>query len=256
MSSISSVAENGYYNSISHIASGTKLNSSADGATELAIAVKEDAQVNGLNMGKRNAEDGSSLLKVADGAMGNIADGLTRIRELAVQASNTAILSDEDLRMIQDEVDRLKQGISDIANNTEFNKKKLLDGSYSDGYIAAGPNDGSGLTLDIGSATLQALGIEDFDVTKNFSVQTIDKALGMVSANRGTIGAQSNALDNVISYNSVAAINMNAAASRLRDTDIAESATEMSKNKLLQTYQLLMQKKQQEQERQKFSLFI
>lgn len=255
MGNISSVAGNGYYNSVSQIASGTKLGSAADGAAELAIAEKETAQVNGLNMGQRNAEDGKSLLKTADGAMGNIADSLTRIWELAVQASNTAILSDEDRRMIQDEVDQLKQGISDIANNTEFNKKKLLDGSYSDGFIATGAN-GSGVTLDIGNATLQALGIEDFDVTGDFSVQTIDKALGMVSSDRSTIGAQSNSLEYSVSYNSEAAINLNAAASRLKDTDLAETATEMSKKKLLQTYQLLMQKKQQDQERQKFSLFF
>ena len=151
--------------------------------------------------------------------------------------------------------DQLKQGISDIANNTEFNKKKLLDGSYSDGFIATGAN-GSGVTLDIGNATLQALGIEDFDVTGDFSVQTIDKALGMVSSDRSTIGAQSNSLEYSVSYNSEAAINLNAAASRLKDTDLAETATEMSKKKLLQTYQLLMQKKQQDQERQKFSLFF
>ena len=135
MSSISNVSGSSYY---SQIASGVKLQSAADGASELAIAEKENAQINGLNMGQRNAEDGRSLLNVADGAMGGIADNLQRIRELAVQASNTAILSDEDRQMIQDEVEQLKQGISDIANNTEFNKKNLLDGSYQDGFIAPG----------------------------------------------------------------------------------------------------------------------
>lgn len=255
MSSISGAAGNSYQNTVSHIASGIKLQHAADGASELAIAEKENAQINGLNMGQRNAEDGKSLLNVADGAMSGIADNLVRIRELAVQASNTAILSKEDRSMIQDEIDQLKQGISDIANNTEFNKKKLLDGSYSDGYIMSGPN-GSGLTLDIGDATLKALGIEDFDVTGNFSIQTIDNALGMVSSNRSTIGAQSNALDYTISYNSQAIINLNSAASRLQDTDIAEAASEMDKQNLLRTYQLIMQKKQQEQERQRFGLFF
>ena len=253
MSNISGIAGSSYY---SQIASGTKLRSAADGASELAISVKENAQIRGLSMGKRNAEDGKSLLNVADGAMSGIADNLSRMRELAIQASNSAILSDDDKRMVQDEIDRLKQGISDIANNTQFNKKKLLDGSYSDGFVATGANDGSGLTLDIGSATLQALGIEDFDVTGDFSVSTIDHALSMVSSNRSTIGAQSNAIDNSISYNSQAIIDLNSAASRLEDTDIAEAATELDKEKLLQTYQLLMQKKQQEQERQKFSLFF
>ena len=238
----------------SQIASGVKLQSAADGASELAIAEKENAQINGLNMGQRNAEDGKSLLNVADGAMGGIADNLQRIRELAVQASNTAILSDEDRQMIQDEVEQLKQGISDIANNTEFNKKKLLDGSYGDGYIASGPN-GSGMTLDIGDSTLKALGIEDFDVTGDFSIQTIDDALSKVSSNRSVIGAQSNVLDYTISYNSQASINLTSAVSKLEDADIAKVASELNKQKLLQSYQLMMQKKQQEQERQRFSIF-
>lgn len=251
MSSISNISGSSYY---SQIASGVKLQSAADGASELAIAEKENAQINGLNMGQRNAEDGKSLLNVADGAMGGIADNLQRIRELAVQASNTAILSDEDRQMIQDEVEQLKQGISDIANNTEFNKKKLLDGSYGDGYIASGPN-GSGMTLDIGDSTLKALGIEDFDVTGDFSIQTIDDALSKVSSNRSVIGAQSNALDYTISYNSQASINLTSAVSKLEDADIAKVASELNKQKLLQSYQLMMQKKQQEQERQRFSIF-
>ncbi len=245
MSSISNVSGSSYY---SQIASGVKLQSAADGASELAIAEKENAQINGLNMGERNAEDGRSLLNVADGAMGGIADNLQRIRELAVQASNTAILSDEDRQMIQDEVEQLKQGISDIANNTEFNKKNLLDGSYQDGFIASGPN-GSGMMLNIGDSTLKALGIEDFDVTGDFSIQTIDDALSKVSSNRSVIGAQSNALDHTISYNSQASINHTSAVSRLEDADIAKVASELNKQKLLQSYQLLMQKKQ------RFSIF-
>lgn len=250
MSSISNVSGSSYY---SQLASGVRLQSAADGAAESAIVEKEHAQVRGLNMGQRNAEDGKSLLNVADAAMGGIADHLQKIRELAVQASNTAVLSDDDRQMIQDEVEQLKQGISDIANNTEFNKKKLLDGSYGDGFIASGPN-GSGLTLDIGDSTLKALGIEDFDVTGDFSVETIDHALSMVSSNRSAVGAQSNALDYKISYNSQASINLTSAASSMEDTDIATVASELNKQKLLQSYQLLLQKKQQEQEKQAFSL--
>lgn len=216
---------------------------------------KENAQVNGLNMGQRNAEDSKSLLNVADGAIGGIADNLQRIRDLAIQASNTAILTDEDRQMIQDEVEQLKQGISDIANNTEFNKKKLLDGSYGDGFVASGPN-GSGTMLNIGDSTLQALGIADFDVTGNFSVSTIDDALSKVSSNRSKIGAQSNGLDLTINYNANASINLTDAKSRMQDTDIAKAATEMNNQKLLQNYQIIMQKKQMEQERQRFAMFF
>ena len=256
MSGISSVSESNYYSSAaSRIASGIRLQSAADGASEMAIVEKENAQVNGLNMGQRNAEDSKSLLNVADGAIGGIADNLQRIRDLAIQASNTAILTDEDRQMIQDEVEQLKQGISDIANNTEFNKKKLLDGSYGDGFVASGPN-GSGTMLNIGDSTLQALGIADFDVTGNFSVSTIDDALSKVSSNRSKIGAQSNGLDLTINYNANASINLTDAKSRMQDTDIAKAATEMNNQKLLQNYQIIMQKKQMEQERQRFAMFF
>ena len=239
----------------SQIASGTKLQSAADGASEMAIVEKENAQVNGLNMGQRNAEDGKSLLNVADGAMSNIEDMLQRMRELAIQASNSAVMSDEDLQMIQDEVDQLKQGISDVANNTEFNRKKLLDGTYGDGHIASNP-DGSGTTLNLGDATLKALGIEDFDVTGDFSVQTIDDALRKVSSDRSAIGAQSNGLDFMISYNSLASINLTSATSRMEDADIAEVVSEMKKQQTLQTYQLMAQKKQQEEEQKRFQLLF
>ena len=239
----------------SQIASGTKLQSAADGASEMAIVEKENAQVNGLNMGQRNAEDGKSLLNVADGAMSNIEDMLQRMRELAIQASNSAVMSDEDLQMIQDEVDQLKQGISDVANNTEFNRKKLLDGTYGDGHIASNP-DGSGTTLNLGDATLKALGIEDFDVTGDFSVQTIDDALSKVSSNRSSIGAQSNGLDYMISYNSQASINLTSATSRMEDADIAEVVSEMKKQQTLQTYQLMAQKRQQEEEQKRFQLLF
>ncbi len=253
MSSISGISGMDPYSS--QIASGTKLQSAADGASEMAIVEKENAQVNGLNMGQRNAEDGKSLLNVADGAMSNIEDMLQRMRELAIQASNSAVMSDEDLQMIQDEVDQLKQGISDVANNTEFNRKKLLDGTYGDGHIASNP-DGSGTTLNLGDATLKALGIEDFDVTGDFSVQTIDDALSKVSSDRSTIGAQSNGLDYMISYNSQASINLTSATSRMEDADIAEVVSEMKKQQTLQTYQLMAQKRQQEEEQKRFQLLF
>ena len=101
MSSISGVAGSAYSSSLSQIASGIKLQSAADGASEMAIVEKQNAQINGLNMGERNAQDAKSLLNVADGAMDGIADNLQKMRELAIQASNTAVLSDEDRQMIQ-----------------------------------------------------------------------------------------------------------------------------------------------------------
>lgn len=250
MGNVSDIGSN-YY---SQIASGTKLQSAADGAAELAIVQEEKAQIAGYNAGRRNAEDGQSVLNVSDAALGSIGENLQRIRELAVKASNSAILSKDDRKMIQDEVEQLKQGISDIAQNTEFNTKKLLDGSNTDMHIAASA-DGSGPSLNTGNATLKALGIEDFDVTKNFSIQTIDDAIGKVSSNRSSIGAQSNSLDYTIGYNTQTAYNLTAATSRMEDIDFEKAATERDKQQILQTYRFIMQKKQQEQESQKLSMF-
>ena len=250
MSSISGISGGTDYYSAA-IASGIKLQSSADGAAEMAIAEKERSIVNGYDQGTENSKDAQNLLNVADSAMSNIADNLNRMRELAVQASNSAVLSNDDLKLIQDEVDQLKQGISDIASNTQFNSKNLLDGSYQDEHIASNP-DASGKDISIGAMTLQALGIEDFDVTGDFSIDTIDNALSKVSESRSNVGAQSNALDYAISYSTNSSINLSSALSRTEDTDIAEAASELQKAKLLQNYQLLMQKKKQENEQNKF----
>ena len=242
---------NGRSNYYSQIASGSKLQTAADGPAELGIVEGEKSQISGYNVGTRNAEDGKSVLNVADAAMSGISESLQRMRELAVQASNSALMSKDDKQAIQDEIE---QGISDISQNTEFNTKKLLDGSNTDMHIAAGP-DGSGPSLNTGNATLKALGIEDFDVTKNFSVDTIDNALKMVSSNRSSIGAQSNSLDFTIGYNTQTAYNLTEATSRMEDTDIEKAVLDKDKEQVMQSYRFMMQRKQQEQEANKLSIF-
>lgn len=250
--SIAGVGTN-YY---SQIASGSKLQSAADGAAQMSIVQGELGQVKGYDMATRNAEDGKSVLNVADGAYDNISESLQRIRELAVQASNTAVLSDSDREAIQYEVEQLKQGISDIANNTEFNTKKLLDGSNSDMYLQTGANAGQGQKIDTGNATLQALGIADFDVTKDFDIQTIDDAISKVSSNRSSIGAQSNSLDFTIGYNTQTSFNLTKTMSQMEDTDIAKAVSEMNKKQLLDTVNFMMQRKKQEDERQRMNLLF
>ncbi len=250
MNGISGTSRN-YYG---QIASGKRLMSAADGASELAITQKENAQIRGYDAGTRNAEDGLSALKVADGAVGGIADSLQRMRELALQASNTAVVSDDERQMMQQEIDQLKQGIAEIAGNTEFNTKKLLDGTNRDMYIASGAN-GEGHVIDTGDATLQALGIADFDLTGDFDIQTIDDALAQVSKTRSSIGAQSNALDATMAYNRTASYNLTNAVSRMEDTDIAKAATELEKKRTLETARFMMQNKQREQQEQKLRIF-
>ncbi len=244
MSNISGMGTD-YYN---QIASGVRLRSAADGAAQISIVQREKAQIKGYDMGTRNARDGRSLLDVADGAYQGITESLQRMRELAVQASNSAVVSDSDRRMMQEEVGQLKKGIADIANGTEFNTKKLLDGSASDLYLQTGANAGQGQTVDTGNATLQALGIADFDLTGKFDISTIDDALAKVSSNRSSIGASSNSLDYTIGYNTHTSYNLTRTVSRMEDTDIAQAVTDLNKQKLLDTVKAMMQKKQQEQE--------
>lgn len=251
MSSISGIGTDNYYG---QIASGSKLQSAADGAAEMSIVQGEIGQINGYDMGTRNAEDAKSVLDVADGAYNSITESLQRMRELAVQASNSAVLSDGDRQAIQDEIDQLKQGIADIANNTEFNTKKLLDGSNSDMYVQSGANAGQGQTIDTGNATLEALGIADFDVTGDFDIQTIDDALSKVSSNRSSIGAQSNSLDYTIGYNTQTSYNLTKTVSQMQDTDIAKAVSDMNKKQLLDTVNFIMQRRRQEEERQRVNL--
>lgn len=250
MSSIGAISSGSSYADYGKIASGKKIQSAADGAAELSIVEKEDAQVRGLNAGAKNIGSAQDMLKVADGAMEGITDYLQRIRELAVQASNTAVVTDSDRANIQMEIDQLKQGISDIASQTTFNTKPLLDGSNTEFRIATNA-DGASMAVSTADATLAALGIADFDVTGNFDIADIDKALETVSAARSSAGAQSNALEYAYNYNTNASLNTTAAKSRLEDLDIPQAISEQKKQETLQEYALFMQKKKQEEEQNK-----
>lgn len=223
-------------------------------ASQIAIMQQQKGQIAGYNAGTRNAQDGRSVLNTADAAMGSISDYLLGIRDLSVKASNSALMSTDEKKAIQQQIDQYKQGIADIAGNTEFNTKKLLDGSNDSMHIAAGA-DGSGMDIDTGNATLDALGIKDFDVTGRFSIKTIDDALKKVSENRSNIGAQSNALDYTIGYNTQTSYNLTAALSHKEDTDVEKIVSDRDKQKILQTYQIFAQRRQQEQEKQKVEMF-
>lgn len=247
MSSISSINTSISYADYGRFASGRKIQSAADGAAELSIIQKEDAQVRGYKAGENNIASAKDMLNIADGAMAGITDYLQRIRELGVQASNTAVLSDGDRANIQMEVEQLKQGISDIANQTTFNTKELLNGTYDKFQIATDAN-GNSMTVETSDATLQMLGIADFDVTKDFNLQDIDDALAMVSEGRSSMGAQSNALDYAYNYSTNARLNVTAGKSRLEDLDLPEAISEQKKKQTLQEYMLFMQKKRQDDE--------
>ena len=247
ISPISSYSSYSSYTNYGKFASGKAITSAADGASELSIIQKQDSQARGLEVGANNIASTKDMLNVADGAAAGITDYLQRIRELAVQASNTAIMSDSDRGSIQAEIDQLKQGISDIASQTTFNTKPLLNGSQSEFNVATDSN-GNGMKVHTPNTMLEELGIEDFDVTGDFNIEDIDKALEKVSSGRSKMGAQTNALEYAYNYNTNAALNTIGSKSRLEDLDIPTAISDMKKEQLLQDYSMYMQKRRMEDE--------
>lgn len=214
----------------------------------IAIEQKMLSQINGYDQGVRNGEDGQSAIQTADGALSSISDSLQRIRELGIQASNTAVYTDSDRAMMQDEVDQLRQGISDVAKYTQFNTLNLLDGSMADMQLALNP-EGGGLDIKMENVTLDALGIKDFDLTGNFNLEDIDQALQKVTSARASLGAQNNALTHSISVGEISSENLTSSVARLEDLDIPAVVSEQKKKDIMQQYQYfaMQQKKQSNQ---------
>ncbi len=242
MSSITGISNVDY----GTIASGKRINSAADDASGLAIANKMESQATGLETGAQNAKETENALNIADGALGGINDYLQRIKELSVKASN-GLNSASDLSAIQKEIDGALKGIEDLATGTEYNTKKLLDGSMASLDVAANP-DGTGMKIQMANSTLETLGIAGYDVTKDFDMNAIDKAIEKVNESRTSIGASVNALGYTQRYNNNASLQQINAKSGLEDLDMAKAISEQRKNEALEQYKIMMQKKEAEQE--------
>lgn len=243
VSGISGLSNNNYYGMI---ASGKRINSAADDAAGLSIAEKLETQVNGYDVGSDNAKAGQDMLRVAEGGLGSVMDSLQRMRELSVQASNTAIYGQDELNAIQKEIEQLKGTISDATKYTQFNGMNLLDGSKGQWNIATNP-DGSGTEVTTPKTTLEVLGIADYDVSGGrFDIGVIDDAISKVSDALSSIGASTNGLQHQINYNDYASYNLTASKSRIEDLDIPGAVSEKEKARLLDEYKLFFMKKQME----------
>ncbi len=249
MSTLNNIS-NASNRSYERLSSGKRINRAADGAAELAISEGMTAQTNGLNVGADNIGNARNLLNISDGALGSIHDSLQRIRELAVEASNGTLTS-SDRESIQWEIDQLKDEINSVAKNTNYNTKNLLDGSTDDLSIQTGSGTKN---VSLTNATIDALGLKDFNVTGKFNLKDIDDAIQKISSARSKAGAQYNALEHAYNYNMNAAENLTAANSRLVDLDYGKEVTEKSKQNILQQYALFAQKQRMEQERNKLNI--
>lgn len=234
--------------SYSHLSSGKRINTAKDDAAGLAIANMMKRQETGYQVGAENAGMGIGVANVAEGALGGMSDYLQRIRELAVKSMN-GTNSVEDKQIYQAEIDQLKQGIEGLARDTSFNEQKLLDGSMADMAIATSPS-GGGMHIQMENSTLEALGIADLDVTsKDFSLDTIDKAMDMVTARRSSLGAATNTLQHTINYNNSAAIEQLSSRSRLEDLDFPKAIAKKKQDEVFGQYQMAMLRRQMDQKK-------
>ncbi len=223
------------------LSSGQRINRAGDDAAGLAISENLKAQIRGLGQAERNAEDGISLVQIAEGALSEVSNILIRLRELSVQAASDTIGSTER-KFLNVEFEQLTSEIDRIANSTEFNRVPLLNGSGAVFDIQIGTrNDpiSDRLTFDASSADVNvaALGLNLASVADKISAQnsltSIDQSIISVSGIRADFGALQNRLQSTINNIAVSIENLSAANSRVRDTDIAKETAELTKHSIL-----------------------
>ena len=229
--------------SLEKLSSGQRINRAGDDAAGLAISENLKAQIRGLGQAERNAEDGISLVQIAEGALGEVSNILIRLRELSVQAASDTIGATER-KFLNVEFEQLTSEVDRIANSTEFNRVPLLNGTGAVFDIQIGTrNDpiSDRLTFDASSADVNvaALGLNLASVADKISAQnslsSIDQAIVSVSGIRADFGALQNRLQSTINNIAVSIENLSAANSRVRDTDIAAETAELTKQNILMT---------------------
>jgi flagellin len=227
--------------SLERLSSGYRINRAGDDAAGLAISENLRAQVRGLKQASRNAQDGVSLVQVAEGGLNEVSSILIRLRELAVQAASDTI-GPVERQFLNVEYDQLVSEIDRIADSTEFNGTPLLSGSGSVLDFQVGtrndPNiDRLSFDASKADANSAAIGVNLTSVADKASAQTslaaIDSAIVSVSAMRADFGAIQNRLQSTIGNIAVSVENLSAANSRIRDVDVAEETAEMTRNNIL-----------------------
>ena len=233
---------------IEKLSSGQRINKAGDDASGLAVSEKMRSQIRGLNQANRNIQNGVSFIQATEGYLQETTDILQRIRELAVQSAN-GIYSDEDRMQIQVEVSQLVAEVDRVASQAQFNGMNMLTGSFAQNsdrimQFQIGANVDQNERVYIGTMTAQSLGLkgaqgaeEGIGIatpdTANMAIATVDEALKNVSKQRADLGAYQNLFELASNGISVAAENLQAAESRIRDTDMASEMVEYTKNQIL-----------------------
>ncbi|MFC5448786.1 flagellin N-terminal helical domain-containing protein [Paenibacillus aestuarii] len=216
------------------LSSGLRINRAADDAAGLSISEKMRAQIKSLNQAERNAQDGVSLVQTAEGAMNEVSDMLTRMKELATQASN-GTYNASDLAAMDNEYQKLAATITnDIPSNTKFNGINLLNGN-SDVAIQTGDNSSDTVSIKLSSVNLTSISFGSLTGGGAASeLAAVDTAIGTVNTARSELGATQNQLEHRINNIASTSENLQGAESRIRDTDMASEMMKYSKYNILQ----------------------
>jgi flagellin len=234
------------------LSSGQRINRAGDDASGLAVSEKLRAQIRGLNMASFNASNGISFIQVSEGYLQETEDILQRIREVAVQASN-GIYSEEDRLYIQVEISQLVSELDRIASHAQFNGMNMLTGRFARAngeniptasmWFHIGANMDQRTQVFIGTMTAEGLGIRDVgdksfislaaSDTANRAIGTVDAALKIVNKQRADLGAYQNRLEHAVRGLDVGSENMQAAESRIRDTNMAHQMVDYVRDQIL-----------------------
>ncbi|SEL45751.1 flagellin [Roseateles sp. YR242] len=230
--------------SMQRLSSGLRVNSAKDDAAGLAIAERMNAQVRGMNVAVRNANDGISLAQTAEGALSKVGDSLQRMRELAVQARN-ATNTTSDLDSLGREYAQLGEEIGRVLGGTTFNGKAILAADAGTQTFQIGANTSANDSVDvitndltqdatITSVTSGAIDNASTPATLATVIDNIDAAINTVSGQRAILGASQNRFDAIISNLQISVENQTAARSRIMDADFAAETANLSRAQILQ----------------------
>ena len=218
--------------SMQRLSSGLRINSAADDAAGLAIATRMNAQIRGINVAVRNANDGISLAQTAEGALATVTDALQRMRELAVQAQNGSN-GTSDRANLDTEYQQLSQEITRIAAQTKFNGIAIVGAGAGAQVFQVGPNGGDTLTITTSTVTTVGGGLTT-SAAASTALGAIDTALDTVNTNRATYGAAISRFSYAVSNLAITGENQTAARGRIMDADFAAETANLSRSQILQ----------------------
>jgi flagellin len=222
--------------SVERLSSGLRINSAKDDAAGMAVRELLRSDIAVMQQGSRNALDGISMLQTIEGAMQKIDDLLTRVKQLAEQAS-TELYSQDQRDIMQTEFVQISEEIGRIAGSVGFNGKTLLDGVTPDIKIRFGTGADDSIVVSAADMTAAGLGIDAIDLTDpttaNDALSTVSAAIVIATTARATFGAQMNRLENTVELLGIQAENLMAAESRISDVDVATEMAIMTRNQVL-----------------------